>query len=80
MDEVEVVRNVEDAGYVPKRRNMHYEILGDPIFRQRDIPRQLALATARAAGDTSVPAELANYPARSAAGKRQRQPPTSPVA
>jgi cyclic dehypoxanthinyl futalosine synthase len=80
MDEVEIVRNVEDAGYVPKRRNMHYEILGDPIFRQRDIPRQLALATARAAGDTSVPAELANYPARSAAGKRQRQPPTSPVA
>jgi cyclic dehypoxanthinyl futalosine synthase len=80
MDEVEIVRNVEDAGFVPKRRNMHYEILGDPVFRQRDVPRQLELATARAAGDTSVPAELANYPARSAAGKRQRQPPTSPVA
>jgi hypothetical protein len=33
----------------------------------------LELATARADGDTSVPAELPNYPARSAAGKRQRR-------
>jgi cyclic dehypoxanthinyl futalosine synthase len=80
MDEVEIVRNAEDAGFAAKRRNMHYEILGDPIFRQRDIPRQLELATARTDGDTSVPAELANYPARSAAGKRQRQAPASPVA
>jgi cyclic dehypoxanthinyl futalosine synthase len=80
MDEVEIVRNVEDAGFVAKRRNMHYEILGDPIFLQRNVPRQLELATARADGDTSVPAELANYPARSAAGKRQRQGPASPVA
>jgi hypothetical protein len=40
----------------------------------------LELSTARDAGDTSVPAELVNYPARSAAGKKQRsQPPTSPV-
>ncbi|MCX6551069.1 MAG: dehypoxanthine futalosine cyclase, partial [Acidobacteria bacterium] len=46
MDEVEIVRNIEDAGYVPKRRNMHYEILGEPIFRKRDIPRLLELATA----------------------------------
>ena len=80
MDEVEIVRNVEDAGFVAKRRNMHYEILGDPIFRQREVPRQLELATARAAGDTSVPAELMNYEARSAAAKRQRTPPRSPVA
>ena len=42
--------------------------------------RHAELSTARAAGDTSVPAELVNYPARSAAGKKQRsQPPTSPV-
>jgi hypothetical protein len=33
----------------------------------------LELATARAEGDDSVPAELFNYPARSAAGKRQRE-------
>jgi cyclic dehypoxanthinyl futalosine synthase len=80
MDEVEIVRNVEDAGFAAKRRNMHYEILGDPIFRQREVPRQLELATARADGDTGVPSELANYPARSAAGKRQRPGPVSPVA
>ncbi len=80
MDEVEIVRNVEDAGFVAKRRSMHYEILGDPVFRQRDVPRQLELATARSAGDTSVPAELMQYEARSAAGKRQRTRPQSPVA
>jgi cyclic dehypoxanthinyl futalosine synthase len=80
MDEVEIVRNVEDAGYVAKRRNMHYDILGDPFFRAHDVKRMLELSTARAAGDTSVPSELVNYPARSAAGKKQRsQPPTSPV-
>ena len=44
MDEVEIVRNIEDAGFVAKRRNMHYEILGEPIFRERDVPRQLELA------------------------------------
>ena len=49
MDEVEIVRNIEDAGFVAKRRNMHYEILGDPIFRERDVPRMLELATAREA-------------------------------
>jgi cyclic dehypoxanthinyl futalosine synthase len=81
MDEVEIVRNVEDAGFIARRRNMHYDILGDPIFRARELPRQLELATARAAGDQTVPAELSRYPAKSAAGKRQRagQPP-SPMA
>jgi cyclic dehypoxanthinyl futalosine synthase len=81
MDEVEIVRNVEDAGYVAKRRNMHYDILGDPFFRDHEVTRMLELSTAREAGDTSVPTELVNYPARSAAGKKQRsQPPNSPVA
>jgi cyclic dehypoxanthinyl futalosine synthase len=75
MDEVEIVRNIEDAGFVPKRRNMHYEILGDPIFQQRQVPRMLELATARAEGDVSVPAELANYEARSRAGKQLRVVP-----
>jgi len=51
---------------------MHYEILGDPIFRERDVPRMLSLATARADGDASVPEELRNYPARSREGKRIR--------
>jgi cyclic dehypoxanthinyl futalosine synthase len=72
MDEAEIVRNIEDAGFIPKRRNMHYEILGDPIFRERDVPRMLELATARADGDTSVPSELRFYPARSKAGKEAR--------
>ena len=57
MDEVEIVRNVEDAGFKPKRRNMHYEILGDPFFREHGVPRTLSLSTAREEGDTSVPSE-----------------------
>ena len=71
MDEVEIVRNIEDAGFAAKRRSMHYEILGDPIFREREVPRMHELATARADGDTRVPVELANYPARSRVGKKR---------
>ena len=72
MDEVEIIRNVEDAGFIPKRRNMHYEILGDPICRQRDIPRMLELDVARQVGDTTVPPELDRYPVRSRSGKCRR--------
>jgi cyclic dehypoxanthinyl futalosine synthase len=72
MDEVEIVRNIEDAGFAAKRRDMHYRILGDPIFREREVPRMLELATARADGDVSVPDELSNYPARSRTGKQLR--------
>jgi cyclic dehypoxanthinyl futalosine synthase len=72
MDEAEIVLNVEDAGFVPRRRNMHYEILGGPVFRERDVPRTLSLATARAEGDVSVPEELKRYPARSRHGRRLR--------
>jgi cyclic dehypoxanthinyl futalosine synthase len=72
MDEVEIVRNIEDAGFAPKRRNMHYEILGDPIFRERSVPRMLELAVARADGDISRAPEVVNYPARSAAEKKAR--------
>ena len=72
MDEVEIAVNIENAGYVPKRRNMHYEVLGDPVFLGREVPRMLELATARAEGDVTVPEELKNYPARSRAGKQSR--------
>jgi cyclic dehypoxanthinyl futalosine synthase len=72
MDEVEIVRNIENAGFVPKRRNMHYEILGDPIFRERQVPRLHALAVARTEEGPGRPAELDRYPARSAAEKRRR--------
>ena len=72
MDEVEIVRNIEDAGFRPRRRNMVYDDLGGPLFRERAIPRRTELDVAREAGDDSVPAELARYPARSRAGKQQR--------
>jgi cyclic dehypoxanthinyl futalosine synthase len=73
MDEAEIVRNIEDAGFAARRSNMHYEILGGPIFREREVPRMLELATARADGDTSVPEELRLYPARSRAAKEARR-------
>jgi cyclic dehypoxanthinyl futalosine synthase len=72
MDEVEIVNNIVDAGYTPKRRNMHYALLGDPVFLEKDVPRMLSLATARADGDTSMPEELKNYPARSRQARRLR--------
>jgi cyclic dehypoxanthinyl futalosine synthase len=72
MDEIEIVRNIENAGFVPKRRNMHYEILGDPIFRERAVPRLRALAVARAEGDDRRAPEIDRYAARSAAEKARR--------
>ncbi len=72
MDEVELVASIENAGFEPRRRNMHYEILGGPVFRERDVPRQTTLATARGEGDASVPPELVNYAARSVAGRKLR--------
>jgi len=72
MDEIEIVRNIENAGFIARRRNMHYEILGDPIFRERSVPRMMELAVARADGDTSRPAEINRYAARSAAEKKAR--------
>ena len=72
MDEVEIVRNIEDAGFIAQRRNMHYEILGEPYFRTQAVPRMHELAVSREDGDTSVPDELINYPARSRQGKALR--------
>ena len=73
MDEIEIVRNVEDAGFVPKRRNMHYDVLGDPIFRERAVPRMLSLATARPDGAAGEAPDVKSYPARSRAGKEARR-------
>jgi cyclic dehypoxanthinyl futalosine synthase len=73
MDEIEIVRNIENAGFVAKRRNMHYELQGDPIFRERSVPRMLELAVARAEGDSSRPPEIGRYAARSAVEKKARQ-------
>jgi cyclic dehypoxanthinyl futalosine synthase len=73
MDEIEIVRNIENAGFIPKRRNMHYEILGDPIFRERAVPRMLELAVAHREGDDTRPPEIVRYAARSAAEKKARR-------
>ncbi len=75
MDEVEIVRNIENAGFIAMRRAMDYEILGGPFFREQDVPRLLSLATARADGDTSRPRELVNYAARSTREKKLRATP-----
>jgi cyclic dehypoxanthinyl futalosine synthase len=72
MDEFEVVRNIENAGFVAKRRNMHYGILGDPVFRERAVPRMHELAVARADGRSGEADDLAGYAARSAAGRKSR--------
>ena len=72
MDEVEIARNIEGAGFIPKRRNMHYEVLGDPFCRVRDVPRRLELAEARAQGQAGFAPEVDRYPARSRAEKRRR--------
>jgi cyclic dehypoxanthinyl futalosine synthase len=72
MDEIEIVRNVENAGFTAKRRNMHYEILGDPVFRERAIPRRLSLDVAKGEGEALVPDELSGYAARSRSGRARR--------
>src|SRR5690349_11447341 len=72
MDEFEVVRNIENAGLIAKRRNMHYDVLGDPVFREREVTRMLELAVARADGTAGEAADLRGYAARSAAGRRAR--------
>jgi cyclic dehypoxanthinyl futalosine synthase len=76
MDEVEIVRNVENAGFAAKRRNMHYDILGDPIFRERAVPRMLELAVARTDGKGGEASEMRQYEARTPAAKQQRQRPS----
>jgi hypothetical protein len=51
---------------------MHYEVLGDPMIRERDMPRMLELAVARKDGRAGEAPDLRDYEARSAAGRRQR--------
>ena len=77
MDEIEIVRNIENAGFTPRRRNMHYDVLGEPIFRERAVPRRFGLEVAKDDGAELMPAELAKYPGRSRAARRER-PATAP--
>ena len=38
LTEAEIARNIMDAGFVPKRRTMHYAIVGDPYCWSHAIP------------------------------------------
>ena len=73
MDEFEVVRNIESAGFTPMRRNMHYERLGGPVFREREVPRMRELAVSRADGRGGESDDMKAYAARSARTKLARQ-------
>jgi hypothetical protein len=76
MDELEIVVNHRGRGVrSPKRRNMHYEVLG-----RADLPRGAArvaahavACTARAGGDTSEPRRnCGTIPPAAVALKEQR--------
>ena len=38
LTEAEIARAIQDAGFVPKRRTMHYEIVGDPYCWSHEAP------------------------------------------
>jgi cyclic dehypoxanthinyl futalosine synthase len=38
LTEAEIARNIQEAGFVPKRRTMHYEIVGDPYCWTHTAP------------------------------------------
>jgi cyclic dehypoxanthinyl futalosine synthase len=46
LTEAEIARNIMDAGFVPKRRTMHYEIVGDPYCWSHAIPEMPGQQTA----------------------------------
>ncbi|BCS34131.1 hypothetical protein TBR22_A33600 [Luteitalea sp. TBR-22] len=72
MDEVEIVRNIENMGFTAMRRNMHYDLVGQPVFRERAVPRRLSLDVAKKDGADLMPAELAAYEARTRAERERR--------
>jgi cyclic dehypoxanthinyl futalosine synthase len=42
LTEAEIARNIQNAGFVPKRRTMQYEIVGDPYCWTHDVPQMPA--------------------------------------
>ena len=42
LTESEIARNIQGAGFVPKRRTMHYEIVGDPYCWSHAVPQMPA--------------------------------------
>jgi hypothetical protein len=63
MDELEIVVNIEDAGFVAKRRNMHYDVSAIRSSAERECRACWRWRRRRADGDTSVPRSC-NLPAR----------------
>jgi hypothetical protein len=57
---------------------MHYERLGEPMFRQTSIPRRLSLDSAKEEGAALVPDELRQYAARSRGGRASRADAAAP--
>ncbi len=50
LTEAEIARSIQAAGFVPKRRTMHYEIVGDPYCWTHDTPALPAAGAAPVAG------------------------------
>jgi cyclic dehypoxanthinyl futalosine synthase len=42
LTEAEIARNIQNAGFTPKRRTMHYEIIGDPYCWSHSVPQMPA--------------------------------------
>ena len=38
LTEAEIARNIQDAGFIPKRRTMHYKVIGDPYCWSHAVP------------------------------------------
>jgi cyclic dehypoxanthinyl futalosine synthase len=49
LTEAEIARNIQQAGFIPKRRTMHYEIVGDPYCWSQPTPPVLSEAAAGSA-------------------------------
>jgi cyclic dehypoxanthinyl futalosine synthase len=46
LTESEIARNIQAAGFVPKRRTMHYAIVGDPYCWSREAPEPAVAGSA----------------------------------
>ncbi|HVQ28221.1 MAG TPA: cyclic dehypoxanthinyl futalosine synthase [Vicinamibacteria bacterium] len=46
LTEAEIARNIQAAGFVPKRRTMHYAIVGDPFCWSQDAPEPAVAGSA----------------------------------
>ena len=72
MDEIEIVRNVEDAGSSPSGGTCTTTYSAIRSSAMRAVPRMLSLATARADGSGGEAPDARQYPARSREGKHRQ--------